>query len=941
MDYSTLPLGPDQIRLLTIEPIPPGGNLESPIKCRMYVRSKPLPTSAPIYDSGTIPPNYISFDHYVPNPPEECFGAAIRRDVAKIQLENAGKEIAKEQARHSRKPSALIARAAEKLAAKLHHTTAASTSEDLMIPIDDIPSMLTREDFLSMTRDISSGYPDMSIRTWESGPKTYGKLPLAQLNPFFQVHPEYEYFGTSSYSVMPLPGEPQQHPKPRDNSWKPENYIALSYAWGLESDNHYTIYINDKPVSVRENLFSALRHLRATLEDYFCPPDAATTSTSTSSASRKRKTENECSGAIWIDALCINQLSTPEKNSQVQLMSTIYNCAGNILVWLGEEDSHSNTVISFLEKKSALQRQEFVEVWDGSDPVTATTWRNMALLRLRTVRTEVLGMLFDNTDMYAAGHPFGPGEAKDLWDFFARGYWRRLWIIQELAMGRPGMPILCGGRITLWRYVRDAVLLFAGVFDQLKEAAREDFERERLRGGGGEIEMEMEMEHPIAHVAKIAQLEISGHRRQLPRIDPSQLVLYAPAVMNEGPVLGSTLRQAILLGSRAECYKAHDRVYGLLSVPGLPGRFQSEIKVDYSKPVGEVFLEFTSVCVGVESLDFLAVVDGVPPLGKKSKDANGEQVVEEMPSWVPDYAAAPERRIGIIEGEWRAGGETGGQFPNFWGMGGSCSPPKVIEGKRLQCSGKVVDEVVAVGAVSKLDLDAARALLGEGDPSLFGVKHMQPDAEEAGNADGTSEPSWPPAASILHKVLVGGCDLSGEKKAVERFKALYTAFSEEEPPKGSPSHRNWHFLNSSANLQIQGRPLSSYFSTGRSSAATAKAAQAHLAMTARTKMRRLIVTKSGLIGLAPIATQLGDKVISIVGYGKPVIARAEQSSQPPEEETEEERFWREYYAPKVFCLRGEAYVEGMMNMEKMPVNSLKPELMLGSGDLGIGDLVFV
>ncbi|KAM7215939.1 HET domain containing protein [Rhypophila decipiens] len=932
MDYSTLPLGPNQIRLLTIEPSPPGGNLKSPIKCRMYVRSKPLPTSAPIYDSGTIPPNYISFDHYVPNPPEECFGAAIRRDVAEIQLENIGREIAKEQARHSRKPSALIARAAEKLAAKLHQTTAASTSEDIMVPIDDIPSMLTREDFLSMTRDISSGYPDMSIRTWESGPKTYGKLPLAQLNPFFKIHPQF--FGSSAYSGMPLPGEPQQHPKPRDNSWQPENYIALSYAWGLESDDHYTIYINDKPVLVRENLFNALRYMRASLEDYFCPPDATTSTSSSSSSSRNRKTENECtSGAIWIDALCINQLSTPEKNSQVQLMSTIYNCAANILVWLGQETSHSDKVISFLEKKSALQRQEFVEVWDGSDPVTATTWRNMALLRLRTVRTEVLGMLFNNTDMYAAGHPFGPGEAKDLWDFFARGYWRRLWIIQELAMGRPGMAILCGGRITLWRYIRDAVLLFAGVFDQLREAAREDFDRERQQRGGG-VEMEMEMEHPIAHVAKIAQLEISGHRRQLPRIDPGQLVLYAPAVMNEGPILGSTLRQAILLGSRAECFKAHDRVYGLLSVPGLPARFQSEIKVDYSKPVGQVFLEFTSVCVEVESLDFLAVVDGVPPLGRKSKDANGEPVEEKIPSWVPDYAAAPERRIGIIEGEWRAGGETGGQFPSFWGMGGSCSPPKVIEGKKLQCTGKVVDVVVAVGAVSEMDLDAARAMLGDGDPSLFGVKHMQQAAEEGANADGT-------AANILHKVLVGGCDLSGDKKVVERFKALYTAFSEQEPPKGSPSHRNWHFLNSSANLQIQKRPLSSYFSPGQSTAAAAKAAQAHLAMTARTKMRRLIVTKSGLIGLAPITAQLGDKVISIVGYGKPVVACAEQSGQPPEGETEEEQFWREYYAPKVFCLRGEAYVEGMMNLEKMPVNSLKPELMLGSGDLGIGNLVFV
>lgn len=100
---------------------------------------------------------------------------------------------------------------------------------------------------------------------------------------------------------------------------------------------------------------------------------------------------------------------------------------------------------------------------------------------------------------------------------------------------------------------------------------------------------------------------------------------------------------------------------------------------------------------------------------------------------------------------------------------------------------------------------------------------------------------------------------------------------------------------------------------------------ARQAMEARTKMRRLIVTKSGMLGLAPITAQPGDAVIVIVGYGKPVIAtKVEAVDGKPT--------WR---------LRGEAYVHGMMNSEKMPVNSVTPELMLGTPYLGLDRMVFI
>ena len=42
-------------------------------------------------------------------------------------------------------------------------------------------------------------------------------------------------------------------------------------------------------------------------------------------------------GKIWIDALCINQNDDSEKVEQLKLMGNIYRFAGNIIMWLGED----------------------------------------------------------------------------------------------------------------------------------------------------------------------------------------------------------------------------------------------------------------------------------------------------------------------------------------------------------------------------------------------------------------------------------------------------------------------------------------------------------------------------------------------------------------------------------------------------------------------------
>jgi hypothetical protein len=45
---------------------------------------------------------------------------------------------------------------------------------------------------------------------------------------------------------------------------------------------------------------------------------------------------------IWIDALCINQTDSTERDDQVRMMSDIYKTAYGVVIWLGEDDASNN-----------------------------------------------------------------------------------------------------------------------------------------------------------------------------------------------------------------------------------------------------------------------------------------------------------------------------------------------------------------------------------------------------------------------------------------------------------------------------------------------------------------------------------------------------------------------------------------------------------------------
>ena len=113
-------------------------------------------------------------------------------------------------------------------------------------------------------------------------------------------------------------------------------------------------------------------------------------------------TDNIC---VWIDAICINQNDIPERNQQVAMMDRIYSEATQVLVWLGPGDEGSDRVIDTL---AADYTEDSLVEFDKSDE-DSTSWRQL----------------------------------------FNRPYFNRMWIVQEVVLGK-NISFLCGTKSISW-----------------------------------------------------------------------------------------------------------------------------------------------------------------------------------------------------------------------------------------------------------------------------------------------------------------------------------------------------------------------------------------------------------------------------------------------------------------------------------------------------------
>jgi hypothetical protein len=203
-----------------------------------------------------------------------------------------------------------------------------------------------------------------------------------------------------------------------DICWVP-TYEALSYTWGNPKETE-PIIVNGQTMRVTKNLNAALLALRKENEDRI----------------------------MWIDALCIDQTNVQERNEQVRRMPAIYQRATRTIAWLGESDSISLYAMDVMERLGGTKaHMDSFKLsghdWFGPqfDPcifVGGTVIDEELLLRkLEHAKKQDLVRMEDlsEEDVYALETLF-----------HKRPYWKRLWVIQEIANSREVL-FQCGDRL--------------------------------------------------------------------------------------------------------------------------------------------------------------------------------------------------------------------------------------------------------------------------------------------------------------------------------------------------------------------------------------------------------------------------------------------------------------------------------------------------------------
>lgn len=152
------------------------------------------------------------------------------------------------------------------------------------------------------------------------------------------------------------------------------NYMALSYAWrddALYSAEILAVqnYLYVEPDMSSQSPGSSPTNNEKSTQNFRWLP-IATNLAAFLKAHRKSKKSDTW---LWIDAICINQKDTDERNLQVLRMSQIYQNAVKVLVWLGPQSQDSRTAIQYLKwladhlKARDKPEEKYWPNWDQSD----------------------------------------------------------------------------------------------------------------------------------------------------------------------------------------------------------------------------------------------------------------------------------------------------------------------------------------------------------------------------------------------------------------------------------------------------------------------------------------------------------------------------------------------------------------------------------------------
>ncbi len=431
-------------------------------------------------------------------------------------------------------------------------------------------------------------------------------------------------------------------------------YCALSYTWGNPltvypageripsaeeaAELKFSVVCNDYSFKVTENCYRAIRSVQPwtqMLEEKKLQIFGAYTL----GGSPKPFFDSGETRYIWIDAICINQLDTPELSAQVSIMNRIYRQARAVIIYLGPEDSFSQDAMINLS--------------------------HLAKIPAKMVETTYGASMQDPESYSRLGIPYINGQQwASIYAFLNRTWFTRAWIVQEVAWARKAL-IVCGSLSIDWLCIVQMGLVLEKTgwaaqlaarfsnFDsddlanQLKKELsdssyfRSESHRRLRMNPYMSLYVDLLRHNLLPKGKKSEDIPIRTIQRthfnveygpHLPAIVLSDLrAIIGNAVDMEPLPAGRPPRpslQAILHANRhMRCSREEDRVYAFLGIAAQSSG--AEVPINYSQPIQRTYVQ---VAWGmIKSSCSLRVLSFVEDKGFTN--------IKGLPSWTPDFSA--------------------------------------------------------------------------------------------------------------------------------------------------------------------------------------------------------------------------------------------------------------------------------------------------------------
>jgi len=343
-----------------------------------------------------------------------------------------------------------------------------------------------------------------------------------------------------------------------------EDYMCLSYVWG-DMQDAFTIEVNSHPVSVSKNLWYALRRLRW----------------------------YGTAGALWIDALCINQDDVQERSAQVFQMAKIYATAEQVIIWLGALSKSRSWWDSSIE----LEEEEFSgflrSLGNNVDVQEATEEVTRAYSAKRKITAPPLDSMIIALMM-------------TLYRFVDLPWFHRTWTVQEYILARRSIFVFGGQAVNTDALANVYTTLNAFATSLKTDSRMQNHFDQHLQTTLGPIMLRLN------HLACMADLS---------RIACSDQASSKELAMD------AALSVLQMCRSR-KCSDPRDKLLAFAKVASNALGF---VHADYSISATDIFLRFTlNVIQQMGNLDIWTLVEC-------ARDDEEPSKVEGLPTWVVDW----------------------------------------------------------------------------------------------------------------------------------------------------------------------------------------------------------------------------------------------------------------------------------------------------------------